>query len=82
MYDLHPFFSISLWGAFCGVLFCLNVSANFLIACSLSALMDANADVWDGLEMVSIRSSTTLVSASLLDIPAILLCSGGIKLCV
>ena len=46
------------------------------MACSLVALMDANGDIGDGLDMVSIRYRDALVSTYLLDVPGILLCSG------
>ena len=40
---------VSLWGVFCGVVFCLKISVNCLIVCSLEDLMNANEDVGDGL---------------------------------
>ena len=55
---------VSLWGGFCGVVFFLKISTNFLIACSLTALTDENGDVGGGLDMYSIRSSAALVDAS------------------
>ena len=68
---------VSLWGYFCGVVFCLKISANFMTACIFSDLMDIYEAVRAGLEMDSIRPSSASVAASWLDIPGILLCSGG-----
>ena len=44
-----------------GVVFYLNLSANFLMDCNLAPLMDANGAFGDELEMFSIRSSTTFI---------------------
>ena len=43
------------------------------MACNFLAAMDENWDVGAGLEIASIRSSATLVAASLFNITAILL---------
>ena len=50
-------------GAFYGVVFCLNISTNFLVACYLVVPTDENWDVEDQFYMASIRSSATLVAA-------------------
>ena len=46
---------------FCGIVFCLNVSASFLIAVTSAAPMDANGDNVSGLDIDSFRSSAALV---------------------
>ena len=48
-----------------------------MTACIFSDLMDIYKAVRAGLEMESIRPSSASVAASWLDIPGILLCSGG-----
>ena len=40
---------VSPWGDLCGVVFCLKISINLLMACNLEAPMDANRAVGDGL---------------------------------
>ena len=55
---------VYLLGGFCGLVFCLNISANFIMAFNLAALMYANGYVGSGLEIESIISSSSLVSAS------------------
>ena len=77
MYGLRPHFSVSLWGSFYGVVFCLKISDNLLIACILASSMYENGAFRSGLEVASIIYSATLVADSLLNISGILLCSGG-----
>ena len=55
---------VSLWEDVYGVVLCLKVSENLLIACIFSVPMDANGNAGAGLDFASIRSSATLVSAS------------------
>ena len=69
------FFWDSLWEDFCRVFF-LEVSANSLMDYNLLSPMDVNAYVGAGFVIVSIKYSEALGSASWLDTPGILLCSG------
>ena len=71
------FFAVSLLGYFCGVVFSMKVSVNFLMIFKLESLMNANAVFGAGFYMVYIRSIEVLVPDSLLDVPGILLCLGG-----
>ena len=52
---------VSLWGYFCGVVFCLNIFVNFLTDCSFSIPMVLNGAARYGLDMASIRYSTVFV---------------------
>ena len=54
-------YAVSLWEAFCVVVFPLKISANLLMYCNLASLIDANGAGGAGLEMYSIRYSATLV---------------------
>ena len=47
------------------------------MACNLLAMMDTHRGVGERLEMAYIIYSTALVADSWLDIPGVLLCSGG-----
>ena len=55
---------VSLWGALCGLAFSLKISAKFLMACNMAALIYATVYVGDGLYMASIRYNASLVSYS------------------
>ena len=76
MFDLN-FFSVSLWGGFFGLVFCLNISSKLLMVFNLAAPIYSNGSIGDGLYMSSVIYSAALVADSLLDIPGKLLCSGG-----
>ena len=66
---------VSFWGVSCGVVF-LDIY-DFLMACNLLSPMYSNGDVGAGLEIASSKYIAALVSAYLLYITSILLCSGG-----
>ena len=75
MYGLHLHMCCFLVGGFWWVVFCLNISDNFTIACILLSPMADNGYVGSELEIPYIRSSAALVSEYLLDITSVLMCS-------
>ena len=75
MYELHHCLCCILVGDSYGVVFCLKISSNLLIAFILEALMDSSWAVCYGFEMAYTRYMAALNDASWLDIPGILLFS-------
>ena len=71
---------VSLSKYFFGVFFCLNISDSLLIACSFTAPMVKNGAQGVGLDMANIKFRYTLISASWLDSPEILVYSVKIHL--
>ena len=55
---------VSLWGAPCGVVFCLEISSNLLMACNFLTPMDTDGAVGAGSEIASIKASAAFVAAS------------------